>query len=211
MIEPLLQHQELIVGILALFGMAFILASGGDLSRLFGPKTNFWNPVRRAFIPIIDDFLSEHGGYAETNVYEREYAGTFRGTIEELEQALYDAGYLRYPLASIATTADGRSETASWAKHKHFWSRRQNHVRIYDSNPEVGDSTGWDLYVHNEYTAHNPLVASKHYDGIGMTYEEGITKLHDDLNPTGAEVEWESTNGSFEPPKRNNHNGESEA
>ena len=203
MIDTALQNQDIIMGVLALAAMAFFLYNGGDVSRLFGPRTNLFNPIRRAFIPIIDKYLSQYGGYAETNVYEREYAGTYRGTLEELEQALYDSGYLRYPVASIATTPDGRSETASWARHDHFFAKRQNHARIMDSNPEVEDSRGWDLYVHNEYSAHNPLTMRKHYRGQGMKFREGIEMLHRHLEGTDVELEWESTKGKFEPPLRN--------
>ena len=203
MIETALQNQEIIMGVLAAVAMAFFLYNGGDVSRLFGPRTNLFNPIRRAFIPIIDKHLSEYGGYAETNVYEREYAGTFRGPIEDLEQALYDSGYVRYPVASIATTPDGRSETASWARHDHFFSKRQNHARIMDSNPDVKDNRGWDLYVHNEFSAHNPVTMMRHYRGQGMEFREGIEMLHRHLDGTDVELEWESTKGKFEPPLRN--------
>lgn len=211
MIETIHQYEVLIIGVLALLAIAFFVANGGDVSKLFGPKKDLFNPVRRAFIPIIDDILSKRGGYAETGVYEREYAGTYEGTLEDLENALYEAGYRRYPLASIATTPDGRSESASWAKHDHFWSSRQDHARIFDSNAEVEDNRKWDLYVHNEYTAHHPMYMFKHYAGEGMRFEEGIRNVQADLESVGIDLAWESTKDEFEPPKRNNHNDTDEA
>lgn len=197
----------LTAGILALLAIALFLARGGRPRKLFGPKMDLLNPVRRAFIPLIDQVLSEYGGYAETHVYEKEYAGTFTGSLDELEQALFDAGYRRYPIASLAETQDGRTESASWARHKPFWSKRQNHARIYDARPDVTDEgmAAFDLYVHNEYSAHHPLYMPKHYDGVGMKYEDAIQKLRRHLLDKGIRLEYHSSAGEFEPPLRNDH------
>lgn len=191
-----------------LFALAAVLAAIALcwLPRgLFGPDVSLLNPVRRACLPVLDRAFSTWGGYAETEVSEPEYVGTHTGGLDALEDALYAAGYVRYPLSSLASTNDGRTEIGSWARHDHFWDDRQVHVRIYDAKPDIGESdqSAFDVYAHAEYTAHNPWYARKHYRGIGMSPEEGVTKAGSDLQMQGIDLVRETGEGDpFEPPFR---------
>ena len=161
-------------------GALFLLILG--LS--FGPRFDPWGPVRRAFLPPLDRVLSRVGGYAETTAPEEEYVATVDAPIDELQQALFDGGFRQYPLASLATTDDGRSETASWARHRRVWSTRQLHVRVFDSHPQRRHSGAYELMAHKELTAHLPHTAYRHYRGIGLDREKGVKQTREWLETT---------------------------
>lgn len=169
-----------------------------------GPQASLLNPVRRALLPPLDAVLSKHGGYAETTVSEASYAGTYIGSLADLETALWEAGYTRYPLASLAETDDGRTETSSWARHERPWSKRQVHVRVFDAHPDVGatDQAAFDVYAHYEYTAHHPMVAHRHYNGLGLKPTEGVKKARAHLEAQGVTLVDEEGGNQFEPPLR---------
>lgn len=197
----------LVVGTVALFALVGFLLRGGDVDKLFGPEKRFFNPIRRAFVPFVVSKLSENSDFSESYVTEKEYVGTYHGTLEELETALHSAGFVRYPAAALPQTEDGRSETASWAYHERLWSKRQTHVRIFDARPESSDSgmAAWDLYAHEEYSAHNPLTMLKHYRGVGGRYKEAILAVRDMLADEDITLEHHKITGEFEPPLRNKH------
>ena len=159
------------------------------LGLSFGPRFDPWGPIRRAFLPPLDRALSQIGGYAETRAPESEYVATVDADLDELQRALFRGGWRQYPLASLATTDDGRSETASWARHRRLWSTRQDHTRIYDSRDDRIESGQYDLYAHWELTAHLPWTAWRHYRGIGLDREEGVRRAREWLETTDLEYE----------------------
>lgn len=196
-IEPIALAAVALVAAYVIFGVL--------PKRWLGPDVSILNPLRRAILPALDRVFSEAGGYAETTVRDAEYVGTYDGTLADLEQALYDAGYRRYPLASLASTPDGRTELASWAKHDSVFDERQTHVRLYDSRADLGETgqAAFDVYAHAEYTAHNPLYAAKHYNGVGLSPDEGVARATQHLRGEDIDLILETGDGDpFEPPFR---------
>ena len=159
------------------------------LGLSFGPATDPWGPIRKALLPPLDRVLSRLGGYAETRAPEEEYVATIDASLDELERSLFDGGFRRYPLASLATTDDGRSETGSWARHRRVWSTRQLHTRHFPARDDRREAGRWDLYAHWELTAHLPWTAWRHYRGIGLDREEGVRRAREWLETTDLEYE----------------------
>lgn len=172
--------------------------------KYFGLRASFWNPLRRALLPPLDAYLEQYGGHAEHVISEDEYVGTFNGELASLENALFEAGFRRYPLASLAHTKDGRTEIASWARHRRRWSLKQVHVRIFDSHPDVGESNqaAFDVYAHMEYNAHNPLVAHKHYRSVGISPADGIATASAVLTEADIPMDVEGDDRPFVEPMR---------
>lgn len=176
----------LLAGAVALAFSYLVFQKGGK--QYLGAEFSMWNPLRRALIPVLDAHLGNHFDNIETNVYEEEYVCTvYNKEQAELDRWFAEDGAMRYPLSSIATTADGRTETASWAYHDHPFAKRQLHSRTYDAHPtrQVDEMQAFDIYAHDEYSAHNVFTALKHYNGDGMDKEAGVEAMREKISDAG--------------------------
>ena len=149
---------------------------------VFGPQARFWNPLRRALVPVLDRIADQHlddrtGGaisYAQYELDNSEYVGRVEASVGEFERALYDSGFKRLPLAALKTLPGGRIERGSWARREGLLAERQTHVMLFES--PAGES-GIDVYAHAEPSAINPTTAWKHYRGVGYSPSEGVDEL----------------------------------
>lgn len=172
----MLDEQTLVTILAPLIALGFtylVFQKGGK--ALLGPEFSFWNPLRRALIPVLDTQFGGRFGKIETSVRETEYAATIHAPLDEIESWLAEDGAYRLPLASVASTPDGRTETSSWTWHK-AWSRRQLHPRTFVAHPdrERDGVLSSDVYVHEEPAAAHPFTAAKHYRGEDINHALGV-------------------------------------
>lgn len=159
--------------------------------RLWSPRMNwFWNPIRRAAVPLLDAPLSKlPGAGAKTSVSEDEIvAKNLDITLEELRSDLAGASYVIRWLASVATFApSGETERGSFARYHGpkplgleglpDWLRRyQVHVRPFGPDGEL------TVTAHFEYNPWHPLYALPHLLGIGLDAERGVAMAAEDLD-----------------------------
>lgn len=150
-----------------------------------GPSAEFWERLRRRYLPTLDSLArSLDLGYAAYELDPREYAGTLEADPEAAERLLYRNGFRRNPFAAFKTLPDGRREYGSWSFRASLLARRQVHVMLFERR-----DGGTDVYAHAEYSAINPFVAFRHYEGYGYDPTRGQARVHD-LLPADA---WSTT------------------
>lgn len=149
---------------------------------LFGADATFWNPVRRAIVPLLDRLVKTRGDdlglpedldYAAYELARSEFAAQVDVTAYEVGEALAAAGYRRMPLAALKTLPDGRVERASWAWRDGLLASTQTHVMVFEAPPNRGGASTVEVYAHVEPNALNPLRAWAHYRGRGYDPETG--------------------------------------
>jgi hypothetical protein len=182
MLEIPIADQQVYRLVAAIVATVALIAYLRSPAWVFGPQARFWNPLRRALVPVLDrlaaDQLNEAtGGKISYASYELDRAG-FVARVEtstvDLERALYDAGFTRMPLAALKTLPDGRIERASWARRAGLLAREQTHVMLFPTPP--GES-GVDVYAHREPNAINPFRAWAHYKGRGYDPAGGVEEI----------------------------------
>lgn len=146
---------------------------------LFGSNARFWNPLRRILVPALDHLLDTRGdelglpddiNYVEYELARSEYAARAETTVNDVGEALAEAGFRRMPLAALKSLPDGRVERASWARRDSLLASTQTHVMLFDAPP---GTPGVELYAHVEPNALNPLRAWAHYRGRGYDTKVG--------------------------------------
>ena len=141
-----------------------------------GPRATFWNPLRRALLPALDRLLAgKVGGYAAYELDNSEFVGTIVGSIEDVEELLYEQGYERMPLAALKSLEDGRVEQASWAHRDAPFDREQTHVMLFEG------TGGVDVFAHREPSAIHPATAYAHYRGRGYDVDAGVEHVREQL------------------------------
>ena len=163
---------------------------------LFGPDARFWNPLRRLLVPLLDRIAKTHGDelglpddldYAAYELARSEFAARVEAGVDDVGEALANAGYRRMPLAALKTLPDGRIERASWARRDGLLASTQTHVMLFEAPP---GTTGVEIYAHVEPNALNPLQAWGHYRGRGYDPEAGGDVVREWLD---AETEFDHT------------------
>jgi hypothetical protein len=151
-----------------------------------GTDSRFWRSVR-GVLPYVDEAAREEGFYTSYTIdLEAELAGTWPGTLDELDTTLREAGAMFGPLAAHKETGDGRDEhgsyvyfgrdISSWPKPirvLYLWINvYQLHITIFPT-PE---GEGWILTAHYEYSAYSPLWALWHLRKKFYDEAEGVRR-----------------------------------
>lgn len=178
------------------YGVGFAIVSLLVLGRLyvgeywFDDQARFWNPVRRAVIPLLHRLFQRSGEdlYAETEIGKHEHVETVPLTPRNVKQLLAEQGYEPQPLASLARDWNGRTELASWARYegpKPFpgapdWLRpRQIHVRLF---ADADNAMPTIVTAHEEATSWRPDQWRDHYSGRTLDVDLGRAIVAEDLN-----------------------------
>lgn len=182
--EILLEQVAVGIASLAAFYVIYYVFDGA----LLGPEHDYWNGFRAAVLPGLSKAGIEFGPFQVNRVHDSEFACTVRGSLEDIEQMLHEAGYDRNLLAGIKVREGGdgseQYEATSWAKRHSdnpaipdALSIYQTHVFAFDNE----DGT-FDLYAHHEYNSMNPVVAFQHAKAVGQTHTRGVQNFKQDLD-----------------------------
>lgn len=154
-----------LVSLLAL--VLFVRALRGPRTRRWlGPPADFWELLRRWALPLVDRLARRRlpgDHYAAYELDKREVVGVIDAPPEAVERELWAAGARRMPLAAFKTLPDGRREVGSWAFRRGLLATHQTHIMLF----AAGDGKQTTVAAHAEHNALNPLVADKHYRGVG--------------------------------------------
>jgi len=145
-------------------------------TRYLGPAADYWETLRSVLLPLLARRVPRiKWSYT---LHEREYVGRIDESPEEVEQLLWEHGFRRMPLAAYKTLSDGTGEVGSWAWRESLTADKQLHVMLFP------DQDGTAVYAHAEFSAINPVVALKHYRGVGYDPQAGAEQLRAKL-PSG--------------------------
>jgi hypothetical protein len=159
----------------------------------------YWNAFRRALLSAGDSTVRQKTDFALTNAaLDEELVGRVQLTSSELAHVFEGAGAaqgilsgLKYRPPNVNPNKSNQVEFEAgsmvFRESKSDMlpdalALRQIHVFWFDK----GDGT-LDVYAHEEYSSLNPLVAWRHYRGVGQDADAGIAKAQAQLNTVGVE------------------------
>lgn len=175
------KHLPIILGGLVLLAVYYWAGR-----RRLGPDDDWWSPLRRTVLPLLDRVLERAGGYATSRLPRSQQVAIANATPERVERALWKQGYQWNFAASLKRDPGGRVEYSSWAKRQlrqpqlrrvfaaleglpvlggpvelleGALARRQVHAMLFDT------PAGTTVYAHEEPNALNPLLFVSHYLG----------------------------------------------
>jgi len=165
-----------------LVATAALLATAWALQQprsraLLGPAADGWEYVRRGLWPLLDR-LAPGMHYASYELTDRELVGLIDAPSEEVEQLLWEAGFVRQPLAALKTLPDGRKEVGSWAFRDSLLAPTQTHVILFEGILE-GETL---VAAHQEASPLLPWTALDHYRGRGLDVEAGERAVRERLD-----------------------------
>lgn len=140
--------------------------------------------VRRAVGPWIDRVAREFG-QPVTQVREREYAGTARCRIDDLEAKLSETGFHWDPLSLYHYTPLGTRADGSWVYLESLLADRQLHVVLFAQSEDRVD-----LYAHDEPNWIRHPVAHAMQDDI--RHEAGGERMKAHLREMDVPTDHES-------------------
>lgn len=117
------------------------------------PDDDWIEKIRRVLYPRLHPILAEYGGYGVSTVGPDQFVGRIEVDEDELEDRLFEIGFVRNPIAALKSDAGDATSEGSWVllaaddPENEIEEDRQLHITLMPSDTGVG----LDVYAHNEY------------------------------------------------------------
>jgi hypothetical protein len=157
---------------------------------MFGLDTedDWIEEARRFLYPRIHPYLTKYGGYGIGTTTWDQYVYSALADDQTIEEALWDCGFRRNPVAAYKSLPDGRESQGSWvlwheeAPHIVEWGK-QLHVTLFYAPDGI---PGYELYAHYEYDWRR--FPRRHLRGDDIEVESAVRITRNLLD--GTAVEW---------------------
>lgn len=153
--------------------IGFILQYAPPFRWTLGPRSRWWEPLRRWVSRVLGLVLDSRAG--PRSITAGEYAGTLALPLAGVERLLWERGFRRNPMAR-SKTRNGAPEVGSWVYRASPLAENQLHLMLFRA---PGD--GIDVYAHVEPSSVNPFVGDLHFDGTNQDVAAGVRWARDRL------------------------------
>ena len=156
-----------------------------------GPEARWWERLRRISSRLFG-LVDEDGG--PRPITDGEYAGRLDCDLDTAETLLYEAGFIRNPMARLKIR-DDQAEGGSWVYRESPLAPRQFHLMLFEN-----DDGTTDVYAHEELSSVHPLCGPAHFRGDGQSVRVGVERARawfsldaSDATATPPEGSWDET------------------